>query len=43
MVRRGDYYGPEPRKLAAYKPEAESYNLTDEQVVDERPSSRIVV
>ena len=21
MVRQGDYYGPEPRKLAAYKPE----------------------
>src|SRR5207248_24872 len=25
MVRRGDYYGPEPRKLSAYKPEADSY------------------
>jgi CheY-like chemotaxis protein len=21
MIRRGEYYGPEPRKLAAYKPE----------------------
>jgi CheY-like chemotaxis protein len=23
MVRRGDYYGPEPRKLSTYKPETE--------------------
>jgi hypothetical protein len=21
MVKKGDYYGPEPRKLASYKPE----------------------
>jgi two-component system, chemotaxis family, chemotaxis protein CheY len=27
MVRRGDYYGPEPRKLSTYKPEADSYKL----------------
>jgi CheY-like chemotaxis protein len=25
MVRRGDYYGPEPRKLSTYKPDADSY------------------
>ena len=25
MVKRGDYYGPEPRKLARYKPEADGY------------------
>jgi len=25
IVRRGDYYGPEPRKLASYRAEAESY------------------
>jgi two-component system, chemotaxis family, chemotaxis protein CheY len=25
MVKRGDYYGPEPRKLASYKPEADGY------------------
>lgn len=25
MVRRGDFYGPEPRKLSSYKPELESY------------------
>ena len=25
MIRRGAYYGPEPRKLATYKPEADSY------------------
>lgn len=23
MVRRGDYYGPEPRRAASYKPEAD--------------------
>jgi two-component system, chemotaxis family, chemotaxis protein CheY len=23
MVRRGDYYGPEPRRLSSYKPEAD--------------------
>ena len=32
MVKRGDYYGPEPRKLASYKPEADSYRpAADEQ------------
>jgi two-component system chemotaxis response regulator CheY len=25
MVKRGDYYGPEPRRLASYKPEADGY------------------
>jgi CheY-like chemotaxis protein len=25
MVRRGDYYGPESRKLSTYKPERDSY------------------
>jgi two-component system chemotaxis response regulator CheY len=25
MIRRGAYYGPEPRKLSTYKPEADSY------------------
>jgi two-component system chemotaxis response regulator CheY len=25
MVRRGDYYGPEPRKLSTYKPDADNY------------------
>jgi two-component system chemotaxis response regulator CheY len=25
MIRRGTYYGPEPRKLATYKPETDSY------------------
>ena len=24
MVRKGDYYGPEPRPLSRYKPEAEA-------------------
>jgi two-component system, chemotaxis family, chemotaxis protein CheY len=40
MVKRGDYYGPAPRKLSSYKPEADSYNLTAEQVVKApKPSS----
>jgi len=30
MVKRGDYYGPEPRKLASYMPEADSYALQPE-------------
>jgi CheY-like chemotaxis protein len=38
MVRRGQYYGPEPRKLTSYKPEADSYTLSAEQVVGQ-PSS----
>jgi two-component system chemotaxis response regulator CheY len=25
IVRRGDYYGPEPRKTSSYKPEADGY------------------
>ena len=28
MVRRGNYYGPEPRKLSTYKPEADQYHRT---------------
>jgi two-component system, chemotaxis family, chemotaxis protein CheY len=27
MVQRGDYYGPEPRKLSSYKPEGDSYDM----------------
>jgi len=27
MVRRGDYYGPEPRKMSAYKPDADNYGM----------------
>ena len=43
MVRRGDYYGPEPRPLSTYKPDAGSYNLRAEQVADQSPALRIVV
>ena len=25
MVRLGDYYGPEPRKLSTYKPDSDNY------------------
>jgi CheY-like chemotaxis protein len=30
MVRRGDYYGPEPRKLSSYKPELDSFRMRAE-------------
>jgi two-component system, chemotaxis family, chemotaxis protein CheY len=43
MVRRGDFYGPEPRKLSSYKPEADSYELSAEQVVDQRPNLMLFV
>ena len=38
MVRRGDYYGPEPRKIAAYKPEGRRLQAHADQVVDLRPT-----
>ena len=41
MVRRGDYYGPEPRKLSTYKPEADSYNLRTDQVIERSPAYKI--
>jgi two-component system chemotaxis response regulator CheY len=40
MVKRGDYYGPEPRKLASYKPD-DSYPLQEEQAVD-RSSNYVI-
>jgi CheY-like chemotaxis protein len=43
MVRCGDYYGPEPRKLAAYKPELEGYNLDTEPAVDRPATYKIFV
>jgi two-component system, chemotaxis family, chemotaxis protein CheY len=50
MVKRGNYYGPEPRKLATYKPEADSYKpaadtykLDVAPAVDPSPSYMIFV
>jgi len=43
IVHRGDYYGPEPRQFSTYKPDAGSYNLAPEQVVDGSPASRFFV
>ena len=43
MVRRGDYYGPEPRPLSTYKPDAGSYNPRAEQAIVRSPALRIVV
>ena len=43
MVHRGDYYGPEPRQLAAYKAGADGYNLGREPVVERSPIWRIFV
>jgi len=41
MIKRGDYYGPEPRKLSSYKPEADSYNLRADELVDRPPAYMI--
>jgi two-component system chemotaxis response regulator CheY len=38
MVRRGDYYGPEPRQLSSYKPGAGSYNQRVESAADQSPA-----
>jgi hypothetical protein len=54
MIKRGDYYGPEPRKMATYKPEADSYKPEPEaqkpdgkpeaaRPVDQRPNHMIFV
>jgi two-component system chemotaxis response regulator CheY len=43
MVKRGDYYGPEPRKLASYRPETDSYTLDDGPAVDQSPRHMIFV
>src|SRR5262249_51208040 len=41
MVKRGDYYGPEPRKLASYKPEVDSYQ-PDTAPAAERPPAHLI-
>jgi DNA-binding response OmpR family regulator len=43
MIRRGDHYGPQPRRPAAYKPGDESYNLRPEQVVERAPAYKVFV
>jgi DNA-binding NarL/FixJ family response regulator len=43
MVKRGDFYGPEPRKLSSYKPEADGYNLSTHQVVDQQSNLMLFV
>src|SRR5262245_31275991 len=43
MVKRGNYYGPEPRKLASYKPESDSYKVDDGPDGDRSPSHLIFV
>jgi two-component system chemotaxis response regulator CheY len=42
MVRRGDYYGPEPRRLASYKPDADNYQPEISRVVDPYPTAETV-
>jgi DNA-binding response OmpR family regulator len=40
MIKRGDYYGPEPRKMATYKPEGDSYKPEPEaQKPDGKPEA----
>jgi CheY-like chemotaxis protein len=41
MVRRGSYYGPEPRKLSTYKAATDSYNLRPDQIVEPSPAYKI--
>ena len=43
MVKRGDYYGPEPRKLASYKPETDSYGSDVGSGEDRSPRHMIFV
>ncbi len=43
MVRRGDYYGPEPRKPSSYKPEADGYGPEVSPAVDQPHSNVIFV
>jgi two-component system, chemotaxis family, chemotaxis protein CheY len=40
MVRRGDYYGPEPRKLAGFNPEADSCGTQLGALVPEAPQGK---
>jgi two-component system, chemotaxis family, chemotaxis protein CheY len=44
MIKRGEYFGPEPRKLATYKPHADSYPTQSEGVLptagEPQPGSR---
>jgi CheY-like chemotaxis protein len=39
MVRRGDYYGPEPRKLAGFNPGVDSYETQLCAILPEPPQS----
>jgi two-component system, chemotaxis family, chemotaxis protein CheY len=40
FVKRGDYYGPEPRKIATYKPEADNYRPeVDRYTLDASPAT----
>ena len=49
MIKRGEYYGPEPRKLATYKPGADSYPAQPggkpkvARAVDQQPTHMIFV
>jgi two-component system, chemotaxis family, chemotaxis protein CheY len=43
MVRRGNYYGPEPRKIASYKLESDEYQPEVSRLLDWRPTTRIFV
>jgi two-component system chemotaxis response regulator CheY len=43
MVRRGDYYGPEPRKPSSYKPEADGFVSEVSPAVDQPHSSVIFI
>jgi len=43
MVRRGNYYGPEPRKIASYKLESDDYRPEVSRIADRGPVHLIFV
>lgn len=43
MVRRGDYYGPEPRNMSTYRPELDSYQTAPSEGGERPPSYLLFV
>ena len=43
MIKRGNYYGPEPRKLSSYKPHADGHTFRADAVVDRSPLPMLFV
>ena len=43
MVQCGDFYGPAPRELSSYRPDAESFDLHADRVVELRPNLTLLL